>query len=85
MAVQEEDFLMKPKWHHFLLCSSILCDCEGLRAEWDDEVWHLFCERHRAAADRMALQVLMTVLSGANAKSTSTAVTINVLPRLSTL
>ena len=42
-------------------------------------------ERQTLAAERMALQVALTGRPAANAKSTSTAVTISALPRLSAL
>ena len=42
-------------------------------------------ERHRAAANRMARHVPLTLLSAGKAKSTSTTVTIRALPRLSAL
>ena len=46
---------------------------------------NLLMERHRAAADRMARHVPLTLLSAAKAKSTSTTVTIRALPRFSAL
>ncbi len=49
------------------------------------EEQHWLRERHRAAAERMAWQLVMMVLPGANAKSTSTAVSMRALPRLSAL
>ena len=48
-------------------------------------VQHLPMERHIAAADRTARHVALTELAAANAKSTSTAVTISALPRLRAL
>ena len=49
------------------------------------EEQHRLRDRHRAAAERMAWQLVMTVQPGANAKSTSTAVSMRALPRLSAL
>ena len=46
---------------------------------------HLLMTRHSAAADRTARHVALTELAAANAKSTSTAVTMSALPRLRAL